>query len=153
MEAKVHKREFSGMAEFMVLELNSKYAGQAGSNRLSMAAAKERRKRSRIGVSWAVWLSRSGDGTVIQSRTKDLSTEGFYCITSERLALGERLQCTIMLPKYETGSGEEHLWLRCFAQVVRVETIAPEGGFGVGCRIDDYSVIRFPSHSLASSTN
>jgi hypothetical protein len=75
---------------------------------------------------------------VFQTVTEDLSSRGFHCVVDEVLTPGERLSCVLSFPfNYD---GEISPSLRCEAQVVWVKP-TDEGRLGIGCRIDDYTVI------------
>jgi hypothetical protein len=74
----------------------------------------------------------------IESTTKNLSSEGFYCVTTEPFAVGERLQCVIELPA-DIVASESSVGLQCHLTVRRVESL--HEGFGLGCHIEDYSLL------------
>ena len=75
----------------------------------------------------------------MESITKNLSTEGFYCITSESFKLGERLQCMIVIPGGGNFGLESSVGLECHVTVRRMEKLP--SGFGIGCHIEDYSLV------------
>jgi hypothetical protein len=102
-----------------------------------MASTGDRRKRKRVPLHWPVRLLRQ-KGPSVESVTKNLSSEGLYCITQERFKRGERLQCEILVPGESFGSAEPFLRLRCHVTVKRVEHV--HLGFGLGCHIEDYSL-------------
>ena len=72
----------------------------------------------------------------VKSNTENLSSEGLYCITEERFKLGDRLQCEIIIPA--TFGLESSMVLECHVTIRRVENLPR--GFGLGCRIEDYSL-------------
>ena len=102
-----------------------------------MALLNERRKRVRVDLHWTVLLTRKAGKTPIETRTENLSSDGFYCFSSEPLTPGEQLDCVIIVPIRR----EETLWLECRIGVVRVEIAPPGTGYGVGCRIEDYRIM------------
>ncbi len=119
------------------------------------ARANDRRGRARLALQCPVQLSRAGNGAMLRSVTRDISSAGFYCISSEWIAPGERLDCMVAIPIPIGGFPEERLCLQCRAEVVRVDPLG-EGAAGIACRIVDYTVIRLvadvpaPAESHAS---
>lgn len=77
------------------------------------------------------------DAPVLSAVTEDLSSHGFSCVLEEPLGEGERLECLLRFScRPETSSA-----LRCQAEVVWVRRLG-DGRFGIGCRIEEYTVIR-----------
>src|SRR5207245_10069527 len=105
--------------------------------RRAMDVSGERRKRKRVALHWPVRLLRLGT-PLGESRTENLSSEGFYWITQEPFKLGERLQCEIVIPGERFGSSESSIRLQCHVTVRRVENL--RRGFGLGCHIEDYEL-------------
>ena len=106
-----------------------------------MASSSDRRKRKRVPLHWSVRLLRQ-KGRSVESTTENLSSEGLYCITQERFKRGERLQCEIVIPEESAGSPEPYLRLQCHVTIERVEHV--HRGFGLGCHIEDYSLVAVP---------
>lgn len=106
------------------------------------ARGNDRRGRVRVALQCPVQLSRAGNGSVLTSITRDVSSAGFYCFSSESFVPGERLDCTLVIPTPIGGFPEERLCLQCRVEVARVEPLGPGGGAGIACRIVDYTVIR-----------
>ena len=71
-----------------------------------MAVSDDRRKRKRVTLHWPVRLFRQPETGAIESTTENLSTAGFYCITSEPFKPGERLHCEIVIPGESLGFSE-----------------------------------------------
>jgi PilZ domain len=107
-----------------------------------MALTDDRRKRRRVSLHWPVRLLRQRGMPPVESITENLSSEGLYCITKEQFKQGQRLQCEIVIPGESFGSPEPYLRLQCHVTVRRVEHI--HGGFGLGCHIEDYSLVTEP---------
>lgn len=103
--------------------------------------AKERRQRPRSNVHWTVYIFGGDETRPMESRTKNLSSSGFYCFLPEPLSTGERLWCQIMVPSEGIGRYQETISLKCRVKVVRVESVET-GVFGVACLIEDYTVLR-----------
>jgi len=103
-----------------------------------MASSDDRRKRTRFPLHWTVRLFRQPGKPSVESITKNLSSEGFYCITSEPFKLGERLQCMIVIPGGGSFGLESSVGLECHVTVRRMEKLP--SGFGLGCHIEDYTL-------------
>src|ERR1022692_952434 len=71
-----------------------------------MLVQRERRRRVRADVHWAVRLARHVGRTPveIESVTDNLSTGGFYCRCDESFVPGEFLECMIFVPTHTKGS-------------------------------------------------
>jgi hypothetical protein len=106
-----------------------------------MAVPIERRKRSRVSLHWTLHLSRAEVEPSVRTRTENVSCDGFYCVSTEPFAPGERLQFELVLPAGQFGYSDAHLRLQGRAEVLRVETKGLEAGFGLGCRIEDYALL------------
>src|SRR5947208_1751515 len=66
------------------------------------AGARDRRKRMRARLHWAVLLFRENSASyVIESVTCNLSSSGFYCLSRVELLEGEYLACSIRIPNHD----------------------------------------------------
>ena len=101
----------------------------------------ERRKSLRLPLQWPVYVARVGATHPLSSKTRDVSSNGFYCVVYERLAIGEPVECDLIVPTHMTRGGDDVLFLRCQARVVRVENIDAGAGYGLACRIEDYCLV------------
>lgn len=120
-------------------------SGTSSDFRESMPNA-ERRLYRRLGLRWRLRLSSPAIGTV-ETKTENLSSRGFYCFVETPLVPGEVVDCDITIPHY--GSYDRGACLIvCQAEVMRVEAAGSEPGFGVACRILDFSLSR--NHGLPS---
>jgi hypothetical protein len=99
----------------------------------------DRRSRARLRLSWTIYLLRSTGVCPLESRTVNISSGGFYCLTREPFMIGEYIQCTIMIPSFGSERRNGHIGLRCQATVLRVDVLE-EVKFGIACRIDDYTL-------------
>jgi hypothetical protein len=104
----------------------------------------ERRTRTRHAVSWVLYLKRNHSDHPIESRTQNFHCRGFYCYTRESFTPGESIGCTIVVPTFDTNLPRSIVLLECQATVLRVEALDPHT-YGIGCRIDDYTVVRWPA--------
>src|SRR5580765_2002303 len=104
-----------------------------------MVAAQERRKRKRVALHWPVRLFRDLTAPSVESTTENLTSNGFYCVSTEPFRLGERLECIIAIPAGSFGYAESPIRLQCRVRVARVEDQVE--GFGLGCHIEDYDLL------------
>jgi hypothetical protein len=107
--------------------------------------APERRRRPRFRLFCPVRLFRLGSGSRIDTKTEDISCEGFFCVTGSLLSPKEQLECELVIP-IDSRNSDEVLILRCRAEVVRVERQKENLFFGVACRLADYRIERERSH-------
>lgn len=101
----------------------------------------DRRKRVRMPLTWTIYLLRSTDTHPLEGKTKNISSDGFYCSVGEPFVVGESVRCTLFIPACDLERKDHFLFLECRATVLRVEFIAAEN-YGVACRIDDYKVVK-----------
>jgi len=123
------------------LEPFPEYSVLKPSAEIEMPVPRERRRRLRADVHWAVSLLRCSSRTPIESVTDNLSSEGFYCRCDELFVAGEFLECIISVPTHSRNGQPECLALRCLVQVVRVEPLTAGGRCGIGCHIEDHRVM------------
>jgi hypothetical protein len=107
----------------------------------------ERRIYRRLALHWRLRLSSPVVGT-LETRTENLNSRGFYCLLESPLLPGDVVSCEIAIPNYGT---QEHgaSMIVCQAEVIRVEAVGTEPGFGVACRILDFTLAnpRIGSHN------
>lgn len=101
----------------------------------------ERRRRTRMQVHWPLVFFQPGTPDTVESTTRDLSSEGFYCLAKTRFTPGEIRECTIRVPTHHPDTGDRVLPAQCKVRVVRVEAVGETGLYGVGFRIEDYRLI------------
>src|SRR5215471_5296102 len=119
------------------------------SSRDRLIEVDERRKRKRVAVHWPVRLFEPIGRKSVESTTENLSSEGFYCLSSRTFKIGERLRCEIVIPEATLGL-DGPIVLECHVTVRRVEDL--ELWFGLGCHIEDLKVqvMAREKHSRAS---
>jgi hypothetical protein len=88
---------------------------------------------------WRVRLFRPGATPAIESTTENLSSEGFYCLSTHAVRLGERLYCDIVIPATSFEYPQPFVILRCAVTVRQIRQL--QNGFGLGCHIDDYACL------------
>jgi hypothetical protein len=102
----------------------------------------ERRKRTRLRLKLPVIIIRSESDGPLQTETLNISNNGFYCITTQPFAPGDKLACLIVVPTRSSCHSEinDRLCLQAEVDVVRI-MVNNGNGFGVGCRISNYRVL------------
>ena len=140
---------FSGLTS-MVLE-TQKSQPEPSVNGL-VARKSDRRSRPRAALEWVVHLSQAGGKHPIATRTRDVSSQGFYCLVQEPFESGERVECTVVIPIPKSGRPDDVLWLKCQARVLRVEAAAADTAFGVAFQIEEYCVVHLnPVPAMAAN--
>ena len=117
---------------------NESYMDAVLFDRAGRLASVERRRNFRAPLHWTLYLACSGSGHPIRTTTRDINKDGFYCLLAHPVRPGERIECNIVVPKHKSQDPDDVVYLRCRAQVVRVEKIGNSMEFGVACRIEDY---------------
>jgi hypothetical protein len=103
----------------------------------------ERRTRSRLKLAIPVVLFRPEEADRVETKTEDISCDSFYCISDRQFSPGDLLECELIIPGDELSSvPEQALCLCCRVRVVRVVARGLHVGFGVACRLEDYTISR-----------
>lgn len=98
-------------------------------------------RRSRIRVLTQLPLTVKFGGVYeSMAEASDISARGMFFVMQGRLDAGTAIELVFRLPRRVIGV--EGIWLRCPAEVMRVEDGLPEGKFGVAARIKSYEVFR-----------
>lgn len=100
----------------------------------------ERREHPRVALHWPAVIRRTGEDQRIRVQTQNLSCGGAYCLSREAFRPGERVELVLLFPEGMHPQGRL-VKLHCSAAVVRVEPVSLEQGYGIACRIEDYSVV------------
>lgn len=101
----------------------------------------DRRRRPRLRLTYPLRLYRHGETFRVETRTEDISCEGFFCVVGRKYSVGEILECELVIPSDELGQSFGHdMVLRCRAEVVRVAPQADRAAFGLACRLADYTI-------------
>lgn len=107
---------------------------------LSSNDTPDRRRRRRLRLAYPLRLYRSGEASRTETKTEDISCEGFFCVTNHPFSPFETLECELLIPVQEEGQPEYDIILRCQAQVVRVVQRVDDAAFGIACRLSDYTI-------------
>jgi len=142
MEANVQTPGDTNFMSANPLEIFSAYGALNHPAEVERPVAVERRKRPRTRLHWPVVLFRSHVGNAIESETRDLSSNGFYCLANVAFTPGESLICNIKLPTHDPKGKHLERHLECRVRVVRVEVQDASAMFGVACLIEDYHFAR-----------
>lgn len=106
-------------------------------------SGKDRRSGGRLNLALPLVLTRRGQRDPIQTKTENVSCNSFYCISDRPLFPDEVVDCELVIPGTDiTSVPEPDLHLTCSARVVRVVGGHPNGGYGVACQLEDYTVTR-----------
>jgi PilZ domain len=97
----------------------------------------ERRERIRVPARVPLSVKFGGIYEAV-SETTDISARGMFFAMEQRLEIGTPIEVVFRLPRRVIGV--EGVWLRCPADVVRLEEGLPEGKFGIGAKIKSYEV-------------
>lgn len=68
----------------------------------------------------------------------NISARGMFFALQQRLEVGAAIELIFRLPRHVIGV--DGIWLRCPAEVVRVQEGLPEGEFGIAAKITSYEV-------------
>ena len=102
----------------------------------------DRRKHGRAKLHCSVNFWDPREGSVTQTHTDNFSCEGFYCLSPEPYSPGTKLEATVEVPcNTWARNGQDHLLLQCQIEVLRVDAMGVQPGFGVACQIDRYAVL------------
>jgi hypothetical protein len=99
----------------------------------------ERRARVRV-LSQLPLSVKFGGIYETMAESANISARGLFFVLQQRLEVGSVIELIFRLPRRVIGV--DGIWLRCPAEVVRVEEGLPEGKFGIGTRITSYEVFR-----------
>jgi hypothetical protein len=77
----------------------------------------------------------------VSCKTRNVSSQGFYCLVQEPLESGELVECTVVIPIPKSGDPDAVLWLKCQARLLRVEVVAADKAFGIAFLIEEYRVM------------
>ncbi len=97
----------------------------------------ERRGRTRVSSVLPLTVKFGG---IYESATEatNLSARGMFFALQQRLEMGAAIELVFRLPRHVIGV--DGIWLRCPAEVVRVQEGLPEGKFGIAAKIKSYEI-------------
>ncbi|MFB3828571.1 MAG: PilZ domain-containing protein [Bryobacteraceae bacterium] len=98
----------------------------------------ERRSHERFGLRCRVLLFRDSDAEPVRATSMNLSSKGIYWISAVPFRALEKIGCAILLTSNGFRAPLRQLCLECKVEVVRTERT--EAGYGVGARIEKYTV-------------
>ena len=100
----------------------------------------ERRARERVALRRGAHVFVDGVPGVIRATTMDISSSGLYCQSDVQVPAGERFRCLIEMTSDGFRPTKGFTCLECLVEVVRIEKQG--SGFGMGCRIREYRLLR-----------
>ena len=106
-----------------------------------VARKTERRSRPRAALQWVVHVLRAGSRQPLSSTTRNVSSQGFYCLVQEPFESGEHVECTVVIPIPKSGKPDDVVWLKCQARALRIEAAAADKAFGIAFLIEEYFVV------------
>jgi hypothetical protein len=98
----------------------------------------ERRRRHRLRLQLPVHFQPGKDQAPVASTTRDISSDGFLCLTPRPFEKGESLVCTITWPSHLRGMLNKPLVIRCDITVVRCEHDEESGLYRTACHIQEF---------------
>src|SRR5262249_23095340 len=99
-----------------------------------MLAYSERRRLARFPLELLVRIQVAGTETVAFALTRNVSARGMYFCTRTPLPIGQKLECTVVLPE-KLKSAASAILIACQAQVLRLNTDLPNQGIGVAVEL------------------
>jgi hypothetical protein len=100
--------------------------------------ARDQRSTPRLPLTYSLLLSRPGEALSVVTKTENVSSKGFYCVSELRFLPRERLMCEMVIPSGSNQFKEDDLVLYALAEVLRVTRRGRE--FGVACRLESYTI-------------
>lgn len=96
----------------------------------------DRRRKARYALRCRVVFFRELSNPIAQAVTQNVSSIGFYCISSILLQVGDFLNCLLKIPT-DVAEKDASITLNCLVRVVRTENTG-EGLYGIACEIESY---------------
>jgi hypothetical protein len=97
-------------------------------------------------MSWTVLFLRPAPLKRIEGITRNLSSDGLYCVISAPLAIGQVIGYVLTIPAVDTGRRGDPVRLQGEAEVLRVDILGPRR-YGIACRVRDYRVLHLDHSS------
>lgn len=110
----------------------------------------ERRKLARCVLKWPLLLWRRESVQAASGVTRDISSEGFYCCTTQSFLPGECLDCCVEMMSLDQTGCPVFINLHCRVEVVRVDVAGTNPEFGLACRLLSYSILLRQTSLLAA---
>jgi PilZ domain len=120
-----------------------------GNKRNGFVPEFDRRKHLRSRVRWQVRFLPYGGAIGFVTTTQNLSSGGFYCLAPVPLHSGDLGCCVLEVP---THRAHRNLLLKCQVRVLHVNRLEAAGICGVGCQIENYSLLRNPEKAESTAS-
>jgi hypothetical protein len=115
----------------------SRHASQLEDAKKWLGSGSERRVRVRVSSRLPLSVKFGG---IYESpaEASNISARGMFFALPQRLEIGTAIELVFRLPRHVIGV--DGIWLRCPAEVVRVQEGLPEGRFGIAAKITSYEI-------------
>jgi hypothetical protein len=109
----------------------------------------DRRSHIRVNLRLQLFLAASGASMPIRTETENVSMDGFFFHSEQLFPPGECLHFLLVLPGAAAGTmhSARVMCLKGAVEVVRVTASTAGPGFGIACRMSNYSVLLNPNVS------
>ena len=111
----------------------------------------ERRRRERVALRCTAYLFPEGISGMIRALTKNVCSSGLYCHADVVVPLGDHLRCLVELSPATFSNELGAPCLDCQVEVLRIDRL--DSGFGIGCRIHKYRLVKSQCKHPAGSRN
>jgi hypothetical protein len=98
----------------------------------------DRRRRDRLPLQLPVKFYTGDADAPIHGTTRDMSSEGFFCLSRATFTPGESVTCSIEYPAFAPDVPESRLVITCRVRIIRTVPDATQGIHGIACRIQDF---------------
>jgi len=116
-----------------------------------MLAHSERRQLARFPLELLLRIQVAGTQTVAFALTRNVSARGIYFHTRALLQIGQKLECTLLLPEKLTSAASTML-IACQARVLRLNTDLPNQGIGVAVEVHSVDFSPFGNLPLEAAS-
>lgn len=100
----------------------------------------DRRRQRRLPLRWTAYLYRAGVSEPIEAMTRNVSSDGFYCVVEEPFAIGETVRSALLVPAFDPDAPDRVMTIESECSVVRVECIGT-GAYGVAFHMRTLHVV------------
>ena len=114
----------------------------SGTSSGTSGVTRDRRGSPRVRLRCPVILWDPTEGSVLRTNTDNISSDGFYCPSTEPYGVGTRLEALLEVPcdSLPDHDGHPNLVLQCRVQVIRIDMEPRNLAFGIAFQIESFSV-------------
>jgi hypothetical protein len=106
----------------------------------------DRRRQRRLPLRWTAYLYRAAATTPIEAMTRNVSSDGFYCVVEEPFAIGEVVHSALLIPAFDPEQPDRMMTIESECSVVRVECMG-NGSYGVAFHMRTLEVVPAATYS------